>query len=109
MVYKSRDHNWIPNATDIPWANCPGKTPEHEYHVIHTLGWSLQLTNLTLSFDVASEDMHYGKIRIKSDLERVHSPPNHAIKTTVIWEPENHSRIFDVGRSHARMVKFQKR
>ena len=41
MVYNPRDHNWIPNATDNPWANCPGKDSEHEYHVIHTLGWSL--------------------------------------------------------------------
>ena len=37
------------------------------------------------------------------------SPKNHAIKATVIWEPENHCRIFEVGRSHARMIKFQKR
>ena len=25
MVYNPRDHNWILNATDNPWANCPGK------------------------------------------------------------------------------------
>ena len=54
MVYNPRDHNWIPNATDNPWANCLGKNPEHEYHVIHTLGWSLQLTNITLTFDLMS-------------------------------------------------------
>ena len=53
--------------------------------------------------------MYYGKVRIKSYLERGHCPTNHAIKTKVIWEPENHCRIFDVGRSHARMIKFQKR
>ena len=40
-VHNPSDHNWIPNATENPWANCPGKDPEHEYHVIHTLGWSL--------------------------------------------------------------------
>ena len=109
MVYNPRDHNWIPNATDNPWANCPGKDPEHEYHVIKTLGWSLQLTNITLTFDVASEHTYYGKVRIKCNIERGHCPPNHAIKATVIWEPENHCRIVDVGRSHARMIKFQKR
>ena len=49
MVFNPRDHNWIPNATDNPWANGPGKDPEHEYHVIHTLGWSLQLTDITLT------------------------------------------------------------
>ena len=53
--------------------------------------------------------MYYGRACIKSDLERGHCPPNHAIKTTVIWDPENHCRIFDVGRSYARMTKFQKR
>ena len=26
MVYNPRDRNWIPNATDNPWANCPVKT-----------------------------------------------------------------------------------
>ena len=109
MVYNPRDHNWIPNATDNPWPNIPGKDPEHEYHVIHTLGWSLQLTNITLTFDVASEHMYYGKFRVKCNQERVHCPPNHAIKATVIWEPENHCRIFDVGRSYARMIKFPKR
>ena len=42
-------------------------------------------------------------------MKRVHCPPNHAIKAIVIWEPKIHCRIFDVGRSHARMIKFQKR
>ena len=51
-VYNPRDHNWMPNATDHPWANCPGKDSEHEYYVIHTLVWSLQLTNITLTFDM---------------------------------------------------------
>ena len=109
MVYNPRDHNWIPNATDNPRANCPGKDSEHEYHVIHTLGWSLQLTNITLTFDVASEQMYYGQVRIKCDLERGHCPPNHATKATVIWEPKNHCSIFYVGISHARMINFQKR
>ena len=109
MVYNPRDHEWIPNSTDNPWANCPGKNPQHENHVIHTLGWSLQLTNITLTFDVKSESIFYGKIRIKCDLERVYFPPDHAIKATVIWEPKNHCRIFDVGRSYARMINFQKR
>ena len=109
MVYNPRDHEWIPNATENPWANCPGQNPQHEYHVIPTLGWSLQLTNITLNFDVKSKSIYYGKIRIKFDLERSYCPPNHAIKATVIWEPENHCRIFDVGRSYERMIKFQKR
>ena len=39
MDYNPRDHEWIPNITANPWANCPGKNPEHGYHVIHTLGW----------------------------------------------------------------------
>ena len=25
MVYNPRDHEWMPNATDNPWANCPYK------------------------------------------------------------------------------------
>ena len=85
MVYNPRDHNWIPNATENPWANCPSKDSEHEYHVIRTLGWSLQLTNITLTFDVAPEHMYYGKVRIQFDIERDYCPPNHPIKTTVIW------------------------
>ena len=109
MVYNPRDHNWISNTTDNPQATCPGKDPERDYHVNHTLGWSLQLTNITLTFDVASEHMYYSKIRIKCDIERGHCPPNHAIKATVIGEPENYCRIFDVGGSYARMIKFQKR
>ena len=49
MIYNTYNHNWIPNATDNPWA----KTPENENHVIHTLGLSLQLTYITLTIDVA--------------------------------------------------------
>ena len=108
MVYNPRDHEWIPNATDNSWVNCPGRNPEHEYHVIHTLGWLLQLTNTTLNFDVKSESIYYWRIRIKCDLERGYCPPNHAIKATVIWEPKNHCRIFDFGRSYVRMIKLQK-
>ena len=84
MIFSPRDDNWIPKATDNTWANCPGKEREHEYHVIHTLGWSLQLTNITLTFDVASEHMYYGKVRIRCDIERCYCPPNHAIKATLI-------------------------
>ena len=109
LVYNPKDQEWIPNATDNHWANCPGRNPEHEHHVIHTLGWSLQLTNITLTFDVKSESIYYGKIRIKCDLEKDYCPPNHAIKATVFREPETHCRIFDVARSNARMIKFQKR
>ena len=93
IVYNPRNHNWIPNATDNPWANCPGKTPEHEYHVIHILRWSLQLTNVTLTFDVSSEHMYYGIVRIKCELKQGHCPRNQVIKARVIWEPENHCRI----------------
>ena len=109
MVYNPRDHSWIPNAIDHPRANCSGKDPEHEYHVIHTLAGSLQLINITITFDVASEHMYYGKVRIKCNLERGHCPPKDAIKATVIWESEKHCRILDVGISHASMIKFQKR
>ena len=52
--------------------------------------------------------MYYGKVRIKCDIERGHCPANQAIQATAIWEPENHCRILDVGRSYARMIKFQK-
>ena len=38
MVYNPRDNGWMPNATDNPWSNCPGKNSEHKYHVIQTLG-----------------------------------------------------------------------
>ena len=102
MVYNPGDHNWNPEVTDKPWADCHGKNPQSEYHVIHTLGWSLQLTNVTLIFDIASEHMYYGKDRIKCDFDRGYCEPNHAIKATVIWEPQNHCRIFDYGRSYAR-------
>ena len=97
MVYNPNDRNCIPNANDNPWANCPVRTPEREYHVIHTLGWSLQLTNITLTFDIASKHMYYGIDRIKCDIERGYCEPNHAIESRVIWETENHYKIFDVG------------
>ena len=25
LLYNPRDHEWIPNATDNSWANCPGQ------------------------------------------------------------------------------------
>ena len=95
IVYNPQDPNWIPIATDNPWAKCPGRSPEHEYHVVHTLGWSLQLTNITLTFNVAAEHTYYGKDRIKCDIDRSYCAPNHAIKATVFWKPENHCKIFD--------------
>ena len=53
--------------------------------------------------------MYYGKVRIKWGLEQGYCPPKHAIKATIVWEPENYCRIFDVGRSYARKIQFQKR
>ena len=85
------------------------KKPGHEYHLFHTLGWSLHLTNITLSFDVKSEKICSGKTGIKGDLERGNCPPNHSIKATAMWEPNNHFRNFDDGRSYARTVNFRKR
>ena len=60
MIHNPQDHEWIPNSTDNPWANCPGKNPEDDYNVIHTLGWSLQLTIIALSFDLKSASIYYG-------------------------------------------------
>ena len=57
LLYNAWDHEWIPNATDNSWDSCSGQNPEHEYHFIQTLGWSLKLTNITLSFDVKSESI----------------------------------------------------
>ena len=51
---------------------------------------------------------YYVKTRKNGVLGRGYCPPNHAIKATVIWEPNNYLPNFD-GRSHARMIKFQKR
>ena len=84
------------------------KKPGHEYHVFHTIGWSLHFTNITLNFDGKSENVCYGKTRFKCDLELGHCPRNHAIKATVFWELNNLSRYFDVGRSYARVINFQK-
>ena len=53
--------------------------------------------------------MYSGKFRIKCNIERGYCPLNHANKATVIWEPYNHCPVFDVGRSYARLIKFQKR
>ena len=96
-VYNSRDHERILSGKDNPWANCPGKNPEHEYLVIHTLGWSLQLNNITLSFDVKSESIYCGKTRFNAILKEATVLPI-TLLATVIWEPDNHCRIFDVGR-----------
>ena len=106
MVYNPGDHEWIPNARDKPWSNCPGQIPEHEYQFIYALGWTLQLTNITLSFDLKSESIYFCETGIKCDLERGYSLPNHAFKSTVIWKPDNHCCIFDVGKSYARMNEF---
>ena len=109
LVYNSRDHDWIPNTTDNPWDHCPGQNPKRESHVIHTLGWSLQLNDITLIFDVKSERVYYGETGMKKDIETGYCPSNYAIKATVIWEPNDQCRIFDVGISNARMIKIQKR
>ena len=89
MVYNPRDHEWMPNTTDNLWVNYPEKNLEYEYYVIHTIGWSLQPTNITLSFDLKSENIFYGKTRTKCNLERDYCPPNHAIKATIIWKPND--------------------
>ena len=106
MVYNPRDHEWIANATKIPWAIFPGKNPEHEYHAIHTPGWSLQMTNITLSFDVTSEHVYYGKVRIKCNIERGYCAPNHAIKATVVWEPEKHCQVSAMNMSSHTKQKY---
>ena len=36
LVCNPGEPNWIPNAIDNAWENCPGQSPIHEYHVIHT-------------------------------------------------------------------------
>ena len=46
---------------------------------------------------------------MKCSLETGYCPSNHATKATVIWKPNDYSRIFYVGRSHALMIKCQKR
>ena len=67
------------------------ENPEHDYH---TLGWSHQLTNTKLSFDVKSESIYYGKTRTKRDLKWGYCLLNPAIKATVICEPNKPCRVF---------------
>ena len=86
----------------------PGHKPKHEYYVIHALGWPLQLTSITLTFDVKSESVYFGKTCIKCNIETVCCPQNQAIKATVIWEPNDHRQVFDVGGSNSLMIKFPK-
>ena len=43
LVYNPRNNNWILNSTENSRSNCEGINHTHEYHFIHTLGWSLQL------------------------------------------------------------------
>ena len=103
MVYNSRDHGWIPYATNNLWANCPGKDPENEYYVIHTIGWSLRLTNITLSL-TSNQNFFLEKHALNLILREAIALQ--AIKATVIWKPNIHCRIFGVGRSYPRMIKF---
>ena len=49
--------------------------------------------------------MYSGKVRIECDIERGYCPPNHAVKATIVWEPNNHCRNFGVGRSYARFTE----
>ena len=64
-------------------ANFPGPNPKHEYHVIHTLRWSVHLTIIAIIFDVMSEIVSYDKTRIKCNIETEHCPINQASKVTV--------------------------
>ena len=48
----------------------PGQNPKIEYHFIDTQRWSLQLTNITPTFDVKSESVYYGSPHIGSNIER---------------------------------------
>ena len=86
-------------------AKRPRQIPAYEYYVIHTLGWSLELTNITLTLN--SRSIYYEKDK-KCNFETRYCPSNHALKATVIWKPNDYFRIFDVGRSNARKEKIQK-
>ena len=48
LVYNPRDLDWIPNATDNPWAKCPRQNRKHEYHFIHKLKQRTTAIFLTL-------------------------------------------------------------
>ena len=56
FVYKPGDQNWFPNATEKQWSNCPGVNLTYEYHM-QLLGQSLQLNNITLTYDLQSENI----------------------------------------------------
>ena len=85
MAYNPRDHEWIPNATHNAWANSPGKTAEHDYHFIHTLGWSLSLTNITLIFNVKSKIFCYGKSVLNAILNEATVPQIMLLKPQLFW------------------------
>ena len=58
--------------------------PIYKYHVIYTLGYLLQLTNILLTLDFYSESIYYKDTKNKIDAETGYCVPNPSVKATII-------------------------
>ena len=107
--WSSSVYNWIPNAMENPRVNWTRKKPCYRGHVMHAIGWSLQLTITTLFLQLQSKTNYYGYTRIISYFDLGNVSPICELKDTLIWEINNHSQLSYEDRWQGWKIQFEMR
>ena len=84
------------------YTNCKNKG----YQEIIFFDWKKQLEKVKLTRDLKDDTILYQRIRLPCKNDQGYcDPAKHTLATTV-WSPQETCTVFQVAKTHARMIKF---
>ena len=98
--------NWIPNIGINNPSNCNADTKNKRYQEIMFFDWKTQLEKVQLTRDLKDDTILYQGIRLPCKNDQGYCDPTKRTQATIVWFPEEICTFFQVGKIHARMIKF---
>ena len=107
LVYDYTNSMWLPSAMQNPQSNCL-KGPRKQNR-IDILDWTLEIKEVSLLLNLDTNEISLMGIKLPCDHQKGECPPTSFTKATIVWEPQQHCRLFELIRFDAFMVKDQER
>ena len=92
IVYDYTNPMWIPNAIKNAQSNCM-KGPRKQNR-IDILDWSLEIREVSLIFNLDTEEISYMGTKLPCDLRKGECLPTPFTKATIFWETQTHCQLF---------------
>ena len=79
------------------------------YQEIMFFDWKIQLEKVQLIRDLKDDTILYQGIRLPCKNDQGYCDPTTRTQATIVWFPEETCTVFQVARTHSRMIKFHQK